>query len=134
MIEGRPLAVARQGEVAWHINSGWLETIPFLNHDVVTCGRADVQMQQLRVKVALVLRPEVYAPNEYPPDRRLYVIFNGLARFHGNTLKSARRSRPRCLGSDTRARARAHTRVRTAARARAPIRRSGRPASGWSVS
>ena len=78
-----------QGEVAWTINAGWLARIPFLNHDVRSSqgGHPDPAMQQLRVNVALSLRPQVYAPNESPPDHRLYVIFNGLARYHGDTLK-----------------------------------------------
>lgn len=75
-----------QGEVAWHINAGWLGRIPFLNHDMVHSTRPDPEMQQLRVKVALALRPNVYAPGENPPDRHLYVIFNGLARYRGHTL------------------------------------------------
>ena len=75
-----------QGEVAWHINAGWLERIPFLNHDVKAHGRRDPEMQKLRIRVALSLRPNVYAPNESPPVQRLYVIFNGLARYRGETL------------------------------------------------
>jgi hypothetical protein len=43
-------------------------------------------MQHLRIKVALALRPNVYAPNESPPAQRLYVIFNGLAHYRGKTL------------------------------------------------
>ena len=76
-----------QGEVAWHINAAWLERIPFLNHDVASKDGPDPDMQRLRVRVALALRPNVYAPNEMPPDQNLYVIFNGLARFRGVTLK-----------------------------------------------
>ena len=79
-----------QGEVAWQINATWLSSIPFLNRDAAAfqphrgplrqpwelgdskleAGR-DPEMQKLRVKVALSLRPEVFAPNESPPDRHL---------------------------------------------------------------
>ena len=78
-----------KGEVAWQINAHWLSNIPFLNCDVQgphSTGKRDPEMQNLRVKVALALQPNVYAPDEIPPDRHLYVIFNGLARYSGSTL------------------------------------------------
>ena len=56
-----------QGEVAWQINQSWLARIPFLNATIHENGREKGQhpdMQLLRVKVALALRPNVYAPNE----------------------------------------------------------------------
>ena len=59
-----------KGEVAWQINAHWLANIPFLNTDlkgVRSTGVLDPEMQKLRVRVALALRPNVYAPNEVPP-------------------------------------------------------------------
>ncbi len=65
-----------QADVAWEVNRKWLEGIPFLR-------RAEKTML---VRIALSLRPYVYAPRERPPPRRLYVIFKGAATFKGKTL------------------------------------------------
>jgi len=90
-----------QALVAWESHKEWLITIPFLNLDAQTetlrratfgaryasIGRASVpSMQGLRVRVALSLAPDLYAPREFVPPRRLYVVVGGLALFKGKTV------------------------------------------------
>jgi len=74
-----------QGEVALHANACWLKQVPIFKQCEETGGG-----RSFLTEVALQLSPFVFAPSEWLPSHRLYVLQRGMVVFNGSVLGSGR--------------------------------------------
>lgn len=72
----KKMSAALQTEVAWKVNEKWLTRVTFLSE----------APQAFMVKLALHLRPCVFAPGELCPSGVLYILLRGLGLFEGRLL------------------------------------------------
>jgi hypothetical protein len=70
------LSPSLQGEVAWQVNRGALQKVPFLSR----------QAREFLVELSISLNSVVFAPGDWAPDGFLYIVHVGIALRGGRLL------------------------------------------------